>query len=178
MWPVTPEQGEFQYRSFWTLTHLKFFGGEPRKFWNQFWILVLRAYSHNKFGPHTPTLVFNIGGFGAPNFNGGSPPKFWTQFLKLHLYPTMWARKVPCRWSHLGDPVAKEKKRKKKETSAVKYNTSGHYRGRRYNEWMNGSYWHCQGHLEGQSDKSKFTITSEGFLGRFDPFLTVTKMFV
>jgi len=28
-----------------------------------------------------PTLVFNIGGFGAPNFNGGSPPKFWTQFL-------------------------------------------------------------------------------------------------
>jgi len=30
--------------------------------------------------------------------------------------------------------VAKEKK--KKETSAVKYNTSGHYRGRRYNEWV------------------------------------------
>jgi len=28
--------------------------------------------------------------------------------------------------------VAKEKKRKK-ETSAVKRNTSGHYRGRRYN---------------------------------------------
>jgi len=26
----------------------------------------------------------------------------------------------------------KEKKEKKKETSAVKYNTSGHYRGRRY----------------------------------------------
>jgi len=30
--------------------------------------------------------------------------------------------------------VAKEKKKKKKETSAVKYNTSGHYRGRRYND--------------------------------------------
>jgi len=29
--------------------------------------------------------------------------------------------------------VAKEKK--KKETSAVKYNTSGHYRGRRYNQF-------------------------------------------
>jgi len=30
--------------------------------------------------------------------------------------------------------VVKEKKeKKKKETSAVKYNTSGHYRGRRYN---------------------------------------------
>jgi len=28
--------------------------------------------------------------------------------------------------------VAKEKKEKKKETSAVKYNTSGRYRGRRY----------------------------------------------
>jgi len=31
--------------------------------------------------------------------------------------------------------VAKEKKEKKKETSAVKYNTSGHYRGRRYNKY-------------------------------------------
>ena len=31
--------------------------------------------------------------------------------------------------------MAKEKKRKKKkETSGVKYNTSGHYRGRRYNK--------------------------------------------
>jgi len=30
--------------------------------------------------------------------------------------------------------VAKEKKERKKETSAVKYNTSGHYRGRRYNK--------------------------------------------
>jgi len=30
--------------------------------------------------------------------------------------------------------VEKEKKEKKKETSAVKYNTSGHYRGRRYNK--------------------------------------------
>ena len=30
--------------------------------------------------------------------------------------------------------MAKEKKEKKKETSAVKYNTSGHYCGRRYNQ--------------------------------------------
>jgi len=29
--------------------------------------------------------------------------------------------------------LAKEKKEKKKETSAVKQNTSGHYRRRRYN---------------------------------------------
>ena len=29
--------------------------------------------------------------------------------------------------------MAKEKKERKKETSAVKYNTSGHCRGRRYN---------------------------------------------
>ena len=65
-----------------------FFGGSPQNF-ETFWILVLRAYSHNKFGPRTPTLVFNIGGLGPPNFNGGSPPKFSTQFLKLHLYPTI-----------------------------------------------------------------------------------------
>jgi len=37
--------------------------------------------------------------------------------------------------------LAKEKKekKKKKKTSAVKYNTSGHYRGRRYNKLMNTS---------------------------------------
>jgi len=38
--------------------------------------------------------------------------------------------------------VAKEKKRKK-ETSAVKHNTSGHYRGRRYkNLIVEGEQWH------------------------------------
>jgi len=38
-----------------------------------------------------------LGGFGPPNFNGGLAPKFRTNIIKLHLYPTFWAIKVPCR---------------------------------------------------------------------------------
>jgi len=37
--------------------------------------------------------------------------------------------------------LAKEKKMKKKETSAVKYDTSGHYRGRRYNQPFSTIHW-------------------------------------
>jgi len=39
----------------------------------------------------------NWGFSDPPNFNGGSAPKFRTNFIKLHLYPTFWAKKVPCR---------------------------------------------------------------------------------
>ena len=64
-WPLSKASFNIELFKLWPPSN---FLGEPQKFWNQFWILVLRAYSHNKFGPRTPTLVFNIGGFGAPKF--------------------------------------------------------------------------------------------------------------
>jgi len=39
-------------------------------------------------------------------------------------------------WRSCGE---RKKERRKKETSAVKYNISGHYRGRRYNKETNAS---------------------------------------
>jgi len=94
------------------------------------------AYSQNKFGPRPPTLVYNIGGLGPPNFNGGHPPNFGPNFLNYtHARPSELER-FP-----VGRAISEIlwRKKKKKETSAVKYNTSGHYRGRRYKEITNYS---------------------------------------
>jgi len=71
--------------------------------------------------------------WGLPNFKK-SHHKFWTIFLKLQLYPTFSAIKVAYRSSNLEDLRAKEKKRKK-ETSVVKRNTTAYTTsGRRYNK--------------------------------------------
>jgi len=50
--------------------------------------------------------------------------------------------------------VAKEKKRKK-ETSAVKYNTSGHYRGRRYNQPKPAMYTYLLASLKPETELVK-----------------------
>ena len=47
------------------------------------WILVLRASSHNNFGPRTPNVVFNIGVFGAPKFLWGFAPQILDPIFKI-----------------------------------------------------------------------------------------------
>ena len=74
-------------------------------------------------------------GFGAPNFNGGEvAPQILDPIFKI----TPIADLVSLKGSLLVAPsrrsFGERKKKKKKETSAVKYNTSGHCRGRRYNK--------------------------------------------
>jgi len=65
--PLTPEQGQFEY---WKtlIPQIFFWGGEPPKFYNHFWILLFRACCQEKFGPCLPTLGHNVGAFGAPKF--------------------------------------------------------------------------------------------------------------
>jgi len=42
---------------FWLiLTPRNFFGGQPPKFWNQFWVLLFRDHCRKKFGPRPLTL--------------------------------------------------------------------------------------------------------------------------